>query len=138
MRTLLCLALLLVAARAHFEVMLERRAYVREIDTTDEQGRGGPTKCPHKLTSLKDYGATNAPQICVDNDLFFTTKVMVGTLEYNHQILDLAVDINLPWTWVKQTSCKACDENTDIPEDLAEGQKLKCTGTCRIEEVAEH
>lgn len=40
---------------------------------------------------------------------------MIGDYTFNYEIVDLAVDLSIPWSWIKTDDCHSCPAETHIP-----------------------
>jgi hypothetical protein len=53
----------------------------------------------------------------MNRDLTFNIEAIVGDFGMNnYEIVNLALDINSPWSWIKQDDCFLCPNTTPIPK----------------------
>lgn len=110
----LCLS---CAARARYEVMLNRVSYPNEIDTLDVIESLNYADICDQNWDFYNFNQSYISQPCFKKDVFYNMEMFIGEMNEggSYQYLNMTLDLTSPISWIKLKTCKKCPSSTPIP-----------------------
>lgn len=99
---LLYLVCFLGLSMAYFEVSIIRNSIDTQFNLKEKitDAKLASVSCSPSL-GIKKFNSTVSTQTCFTKDLFFNVRLMVGDFTFNYEVVDMNLDLTVPWSWIK-------------------------------------
>jgi hypothetical protein len=128
---LLYLVCLVRLSTAYFEVSIIRNSVEAQFNLKEKinDAKLAAVSCSQSL-GIKKFNSTVSTQTCFTKNLFFNVRLMVGDFTFNYEVVDLNLDLTVPWSWIKSQDCKLCSSRDPTAQYYKNIKAFSCNESC--------